>query len=206
MDEPSSLSIGGAASGAVYTRQKQIVELRKQRAKMVAPFLVVVGLVIALLAVLFVPLLVSGTEPATQRDSRAVELPALGAEVANYDSVQEAVDHLDFSPHTPQTMPEGYTCTAARVLDNEVLEIEYKNGGDVVVYRTARGNEDLSEDTNEYAFSAIENVDGTNRSYSGSDENKLHVAVWLNGNNSCVVTADKGVQADVIKAFAESVN
>lgn len=178
---------------------------RAHNARWIAPLILLAGLMLSILMVVFVPLLVDGSEPASSRVTRQMEMTAPELETVACNDIDEAVALLGFVPALPGQTPEGYSLKAIEVLDGKILQLTYSGGGRTILYRTAPGNEDLSGDVNEYPYTATEEVDGVARSYAGADEDHLNVAYWILGENSFALSASEGADAQVIKALAESV-
>lgn len=178
---------------------------RAHNARWIAPLILLTVLVMSILMVVFVPLLVDGSEPASSRVSRQMEMAAPELEAVFCNDIDEAVALLGFVPALPGQAPEGCSLKAIEVLDGKILQLTYSSGGRTILYRTAPGNEDLSGDTNEYPYTATEEVDGVARSYAGEDEAHLNVAYWILGESSFALSAPEGADAQVIKALAESV-
>lgn len=159
-------------------------------------------LVLAVLAVMFVPLLARGETAVSASAGAALTQQAENA--VAYNSVEEAVAVLGFNAALP-TLPQGAAASAVRVLDGKVLEVSYQLGKDSFVYRTAQGNDDISGDTHTYAFSTTEEAGGVARSYQGPTEKFLNLAVWAAGGNTYAIVAEGGLAAETLKEIAQSI-
>ena len=189
------------AENAVQGGAKEGTIARQRTIKKVAPAILLVCLALAILTVLLVPLLVGGAAPAASRIVSS-SVP----EVAKaYNSVEEAQQVLGFAPVVPASMPSEYTCTAVRVKEGNILEIEYSSGKNLVFFRTAEGSDDLSADTTEYYFTTTETLGNITRSYAGVADKKLSTAVWADNNRSYAVVAPDGIAAAQMRQIAESV-
>lgn len=172
--------------------------------RLVVPLLLLVVLIISLLTVVVVPLLVSGTEPASSRAEKSMSyLETLNATA--YNTVEEAQAALGFAPVLPGALPEDVYYTGIKVLEGDVLELTMMVDGEKVIYRTAAGNADLSGVEAEYSHTFTEEVNGVTRSYAGSDEDTLSLAVWADETCSYAVVAENGADAQLIRQIAEGV-
>ena len=115
------------------------------------------------------------------------------AEIANpfveYKSIDAAKKSLSFTALTPSHTPSGYNIDEITVLDNDLLQIIYKNGSDkTICYRTAVGNDDISGDYTVYANKKEIKVGDLNVNVRGNDG--IAVAVWSNGNLTYSIQSD----------------
>lgn len=69
-----------------------------------------------------------------------------------YENIDAAKKALSFNPSVPTVLPEGYNIDEITVMDNNFLQIVYKNDKDETIrYRIAKSSEDISGDYNTYA-------------------------------------------------------
>lgn len=200
MSQPTAQQYKASVASA-----RTAVKARPNPARLIAPLILLFVLVISILMVVFVPLLVGGSVPASSRISRQSELPVPEVETVACNSLEQAAELLGFVPSVPSQTPEGTTLKAIEVLDGQVLQFTYSGAGRTILYRTAPGNQDLTGDSTEYPFTATEEVDGVARSYAGEDESHLNMAYWILGDYSFAISAPESVDAGLIKALAESV-
>lgn len=159
-------------------------------------------MLIAVMAVLLVPTLVSGETLAPTGSPAAMVQES--AAVA-YTSVEQAQQAVQIDLRAPQNMPEGTALTAVRVVDGNILELEYQVGKTTVMFRTAKGNDDISGVTKDYTFTTSEEQNGVVRSYAGITEKVLSLAVWACDGHTYAVVAEGGISADLMRQIAESV-
>lgn len=173
----------------------------RQLAKMV-PLLMLACLMVALVCVLLVPLMVGGAAPAASKEatSRAMQVESVA-----YTSPEHAMQVLNIQPTLPAALPEGYSVVASRVLNGNILEIEY-GGKNTILLRCAVGSEDLSgADYDTLGYTLTETVGDITRGYAGVSEKKFSSAAWVNGEYTYAVVADGGMEAAALKQFAELV-
>lgn len=172
-----------------------------------APLLFLLCLVVAVAAVLFVPMFVGGATSAsfTASASVAPAAPPQPTAQQSFSSLSQAAEALSFTPLVPSETPEGYGLSAIRGLSGGILEMEYSNGRSTILYRTAPGSNDLSGNTEEFAYTATEENGGPARSYAGASQQKLSLAVWAQGDASYSIYAENGLPAAQMRAMAESI-
>lgn len=159
-------------------------------------------LAVAVLMVMFIPVLVDGAPP-----SASTTAPAAKAQnIAAFASAQEAAGFVSLEACLPTAIPEGYGVLASRVVDDTVLEVEYTDNKNVIIFRAAPGSDDLSgQDFDTYAYTATETVDGVARGYAGVSEKKLDMAVWADGAYSYAIVTQNSLEASQLKLMAESI-
>ncbi len=179
------------------------VAVRPAASRKAAPLIFLLCLLVAVAAVLFVPMFVSGASVGASSVSAAATVQLQQEE--SFQDLASAAQALGFTPLVPQQLPEGYALSGIRALSGGVLEMEYAQGKNVLLFRTAPGADDLSDDTSTYAFTATEKNGETARSYAGQSEQKLNLAVWAQGEASYSIQAAMGLPAADMRAMAESV-
>ena len=176
-----------------------------QKAKMKKPgwAMLGVGLALALVVVLLVPLLAGGSTPVAVRAAA----PSAFAHVASYNSVEDAQMAAGFEAVLPSVLTEDVArLTAVSVLEGDVLEFRYVlSGGEVILFRTALGNEDVSGVTRDYTVTSTEEADGVIRTYAGTTEKLMNVCTWAAKDRTYAILAESGVDASVMRQIAESV-
>lgn len=176
--------------------------LAARSAKKAGPVILILCLVIAILAVLLIPVFVNGNTPASRG---AMRLAAVQHDVAEYQNLSDAVAKAGFTPSLPTALPEGTKLVAIRTLDSSVLEMEYRINSQVLVLRTAPGNGDLSDTAADYPFIANEDAAGVTRSYMGSSASQFNLAMWADNGYSYALVAPSGMDAVVVRQVAESI-
>lgn len=162
--------------------------------------LVLVGLALALAAVLLVPLMVGGATPTASGSSgltaeNVVEMPGL----------KQAAAALGIEPKLPTALPEGYALTSCRVVNNQWMEAEITNSKQTFVLRITGGSADLSgQDYETTPYTAVETVGGISLGYAGVSEKKLSTAVWVDGDCSYALVAVSGAEAGLMRQMAET--
>lgn len=174
----------------------------QKRAAKIGPFIMVASLMICVIAVLLVPLMTAGaTQPASSQ-AEAVQ----PANAVSYNTVEEGMAALNLRAAYPTALPEGHLVTDVLVLDGKVLEVRMLYGKYDIVYRTAKGNEDVSgQDYGAYPYTITEAVGDVSRGYAGVSEKKLELAVWANGDYSYSVFVPGGTEPELLKQIAESI-
>lgn len=192
------------AATAVQAMQHEKVRSRRQHHRKVSTLILVVCIVLAVMTVLFVPLLVGGAAAPTS--ATVPEAAPVEMQIESVENLAEASSQLGFNATLPATLPDEYNLAAVNVVDGAVLELEYAaSGKPSVFYRTAPGSDDLTWDETKYTFTITEEEGGITRSYAGVAEQKLSVALWADGEYSYALVAPDGIDSESLHVMAESI-
>lgn len=175
------------------------VSNQQARAKRAGWFILFLCLALAVLTTVLVPLLVGGASPVIAGEPTVLAVSSQAPKSQNsYTSLEEAQQELGFVPQYPVRMPEGSQLRVIRVVEGKMLEMEYSVGSVTLLYRTAQGNEDLSDPARTYAFSTTESGDLV-CCYAGATENKLCLAAWADDGCTFAIQASNDIAADTMK-------
>lgn len=123
--------------------------------------------------------------------------------VVEYKTVEDAEKAIDFKVPTPEKLPKGYELDSVSVISNEIFQIFYKNGENEILYRAAKGSEDISGDYNEYEAEETDEINGLSITLKG-DGSKYYTAIWNDGEFSYALGADNELEKEIfIKIISE---
>lgn len=209
-----------------YSKKYQAQQLQQEKAetpspatvatshqsRKVGPMLLALGLLLGILSVLVVPLMADSAAPVqsgapTRTAAPPVALATAAAQTVDvYATPQEALAAAGIGAVLPAQLPEGFSLSECRVLDGEMVELAYTVGKSTVVLRSAAGTADLSDaNYDAFSFTIAEEVNGVTRGYTGVSDKKLYLAVWVNGDHTYAVVAEDGLEATVMREFAEAI-
>lgn len=97
------------------------------------------------------------------------------------ETLEKAKQLAGFEISLPEKMPKGFTQNEICVIENNMIEVNYKNGDDEIYIRKAKGNEDISGDYNEYNEKNTITVGDLNVTMRGNDD-MIHVVIWNDGD------------------------
>lgn len=125
----------------------------------------------------------------------------IGNPWSDWDSLQEAETAVGFPFGLPETIG-NYTAAAFRTMNNELIEIIYRDGdSEVRVRKQAGEDQDISGDYNQYDICTEETIhSGTVTHYQNSESNALKQVISYNGY-SWSVTASDGFPGDSNRDF-----
>lgn len=118
-------------------------------------------------------------------NNNAVQIPN---PLVEYKTVDEAKNTLSFDAPVPTFVPDGYKIDYVGTIAGETLQIFYKNGKNEIVFRAAKGSDDISGDCNVYKNTKTVSVNGTDAKYRENGETSG--AVWTKDGLTFSVYAD----------------
>ncbi len=133
--------------------------------------------------------------PNQQSNSEEIPNPFIVCE-----TIADAEKLAGFPVISLQYIPEGYSQTSIEAVENEMVQIFYENGKDQIIFRQAKGSDDISGDYNEYAERNVINVGDLQVTTRGND-GKVNVATWTDGDYTYAILAgfdETGIDSAVI--------
>ena len=126
----------------------------------------------------------------------------IGNPWSDWDSVAEAEAAVGFSFGLPEVIADSYTAAAYRTMNNQLMEVIYRDGDSEIRVRKQPGEgQDISGDYNQYDTCTEEAINsGTVVHYHNSDNNALKQIISCNGY-SWSVTASDGFPGDSNRDF-----
>lgn len=121
----------------------------------------------------------------------------------DYESIAEAEKAVGFKTLTSSALPDGYKLSYIGTISDEVFQLFYSNDKNEIIYRMAKGSDDISGNYNVYKTTKtlkINNLDVTFR-----ENGETTSALWKNGEytfsfSSNTVLGEKAV-TDFIKGL-----
>jgi hypothetical protein len=117
------------------------------------------------------------------------------------NSPEELEQYLGFVPALPSDVPEGYTASYS-VIGGKLAQAEYTDtdGENRVLYRTAKGSDDVSGDYGEYAQVSQNGI------YTlKGEEGTVSLVNWTDGGYSFSLSFSPAAAPDAALSWAQSV-
>lgn len=182
------------------------VSSQHKKAKKTGGLIMALCLVFALIVAVCGPLLVGGASTVVAAENNSIASVSVEREVNSYSSYDAAVQELGYSPSLP-TLPANSSLVDVRVVDGTMLEMEYKVNNTVLLYRTAKGDEDLSDSNSKNSYTTtIEDEDGVTRMYSGANEAKISLVVWTEDDQAYTLQSTACLDFETMQDIAQSIN
>lgn len=148
-----------------------------------------------------------GQDAYTAKDGSIVFAAEEDVQIPNpftdYQTVEEAQKALSFTAKVPDSLPDSYQFDAVQLLGNDFIQVFYKSGDHEILYRMAKGDEDISGDYNVYTD--VKTVKAGDVSVTVRKGEHTTGAVWTDRGYSFSVYADGGLTEDEVLAIVKSV-
>lgn len=118
-----------------------------------------------------------------------------------YDSIENAKKAISFDFVYPTKLPKGYKIDTISTMEDNFIQIFYKNGEKEINYRIALGNNDISGDYNVYKNIEKININDLDVTVRKNDDTLS--AIWTKGDNTfSIFSNDKISQEELIEIIS----
>ncbi|WP_196605386.1 stalk domain-containing protein [Pectinatus haikarae] len=124
--------------------------------------------------------------------------------LVNYSTLDEARKAIGFTFAVPTILPDGYQMKDIIVINNNLAEIFYLKGDSQIIYRTAKGNADISGDYNVYDKVKTVTVGNTEITVKGKSDS-INLATWTKGGASFSLSFDEAVNEKALSTIIKSI-
>jgi hypothetical protein len=121
-----------------------------------------------------------------------------------YSTLDEARKAVGFNFLIPTALPDGYQMKDIKVINNSMAEIFYKKDDYKILYRTAKGNADISGDYNIYDKVKTITVGNIQVTIKGKSDS-VNLATWSKDGVSFFLSFDEAVNEKVVSTIVESI-
>lgn len=125
--------------------------------------------------------------------------------LVNYNTVDEARKAVGFDFAVPAIVPDGYKMGDIIVISNDLAEIFYKNGDNEILYRSAKGNADISGSYTVYDKVKAITVGNSDITIKGNAGDNVNLATWTRDGVSFSLSFDQGVDQKVLSTMIRSI-
>lgn len=134
--------------------------------------------IILLCLILFAVCVGCGNQTSVQKQTAAIGNPW-----SDWDSIEEAESAVGFSFGLPEVITDGYHAVSIRTLNNELIEVTYRDESFEVCVRKQEGEgQDISGDYNKYDACTESNRNGgTITNYHNTSNNAVKQIISYNG-------------------------
>lgn len=149
--------------------------------------------------------LVFGVTLSPQIFNSVIEPPVqIIPDITEYETLEELSAIVVYPLLVPSVLPKDMKETSYFYFWKSIAEITYSNESNVIVYRMAKGKDDISGDYNKYS-SVKEYETGNGTITLQGNESGYNLAVWKNDNFSFSLSSVKPLTEDEFLQIALSV-
>ena len=122
-----------------------------------------------------------------------------------YNSVDELKENVNINAKMPDKI-KSYKSYSYSVAFSNMVEIQYSNGSDNILYRLEKGEvaEDISGDYNNYENIKKLTVDNTKVTIKGN-ENSYKVAIWYKNGVNYSLSSEQGLKIEDIQSLINEI-
>lgn len=122
----------------------------------------------------------------------------------NMSDIAEIEQELGYDIKVPHYIPDNYKTDSLSAPFGKFAEITYTNGTDTLYYRTAKDDEVISGDYNNYTDVETVTINNNDVTIKGNN-NLYHNASWFAGDEAFSIYSDNGIEKDTMIDIAKSV-
>ena len=122
-----------------------------------------------------------------------------------HKTIDDANKVLSFDAKVPSNIPSGYKVDYISTMSNDFLQIGYKNGDNEILYRMAKGSDDIGGDYNDYKNIESKKVGDYSFIIRGNENDKAANLLWTDGKYTYSLYANPEVGTDVLMSIADTV-
>lgn len=127
-----------------------------------------------------------------------------GYSVEEYKTLEDAEGAVEFKINPIKELPKGFDTEKISVESNQIIQIEYDNGQDMISLRAGKEVDNISGDYNDYEFENTIDINGVSVNLKGNKTNEVNLATWKNGNISYSLSDVNGGDKDMILNMVKS--
>ncbi len=133
--------------------------------------------------------------------------PGISASVPNpietHMTVREARNTVGFEAKLPGYLPKGYKMKTISTIDGKIFQLEYSDSSNIINYRTALGEGDISGDYSKYGSVKKYCMYGAEVTVKGSSS-KISLATWTYDNAAYSIHFSMPVSKENLNAIVKS--
>jgi len=133
----------------------------------------------------------------------SISVTSVGPEKAlnysqEYKTLDEAEKALNLKVNPLKALPKGFKMESISVISNEVIQVEYNDGNNNIVFRAGKDTYNISGDYNVYKVKNTTKVNGINVNLEGNKSEEYNLAVWEKDGISYSISAKNGIDEKTI--------
>lgn len=140
--------------------------------------------------------------PENNTDNSDLTTSAVAEKVVNYNkeykTFDEAEKALNLKVNPLKTLPKGFKMESINVISNEIIQVEYNDGSNNIIFRAGKGIENISGDYNVYQVKNTAKVNGININLEGNKSKEYNLALWEKDGVSYSISAKNGIDEKTI--------
>jgi len=95
-------------------------------------------------------------------------------------------------------LPKGFKMESISVISNEMIQVEYNDGTNNLIFRAGKDIDNISGDYNVYQVKDTAKVNGINITLEGNKSKEYNLAAWEKDGISYSISAENGIDEKTI--------
>jgi len=118
--------------------------------------------------------------------------------IQEYKTLDEAEKALNLKVNPLKTLPKGFKMESISVISNEIIQVEYNDGNNNIIFRAGKGIDNISGDYNVYQVKNTAKVNGININLEGNKSKEYNLVIWEKDGISYSISATNGIDEKTI--------
>ncbi|NRU96310.1 hypothetical protein [Clostridium beijerinckii] len=110
-----------------------------------------------------------------------------------YKTLDEAEKALNLKVNPLKTLPNGFKVENVSVISNEMIQVDYNNGNNNMIFRAGKSTDNISGDYNTYQFKNTVKVNGIDVTLEGNKNEEYNLATWKKDDISYSISTEDGI-------------
>lgn len=141
--------------------------------------------------------------PSFTQDSQQQGQTAVNNPIVMVNDIASLKNMVSFELEVPIELPSGYNIENISVISGKLVQINYSNGNDKIIFRTASGTEDISGDYTAYETSEITNTGDLQINLKGN-KSLINLAAWTQNGVSFSLSFSNGMEKEAVMSIIEN--
>lgn len=135
--------------------------------------------------------------PENNTDNSVSSTSVIAEKIVNYSqeykTLDEAEKALNLKINPLKTLPKGFKMENINVISNEIMQVEYNDGNNNIIFRAGKGIDNISGDYNIYQVKNVAKVNGIDITLEGNKSEEYNLAEWEKDGISYSISAANGI-------------
>ncbi|NMF05722.1 hypothetical protein ACUH7Y_13945 [Clostridium beijerinckii] len=110
-----------------------------------------------------------------------------------YKTLDEAEKALNLKVNPLKTFPNGFKVENVSVISNEMIQVDYNNGNNNMIFRAGKSTDNISGDYNAYQVKNTVKVNGIDVTLEGNKNEEYNLATWKKDDISYSISTEDGI-------------
>lgn len=121
-----------------------------------------------------------------------------------YKTIEEAESAVNFKINHIKVLPDKFNIDQIDVISNQIIQIEYSDGKDIINFRAGKESDDISGDYNIYEVENNLTINGKSVNLKGHKDGEINLAVWKIDDIAYSISSTNGIKEEKISEMIKS--